>query len=960
LAQEGIEELNARYRSESDKRFYLFHRRRLWNPKEAKWIGWERKRGKILEFNSLLRGATDTSYLKDSEDPSALAKWALKINIKYVITLDSDTQLPRDAARQLVGTIEHPLNQPYFSPQQKRVISGYGILQPRISVSMQSAARTRFAHIFSGNTGLDPYTTAVSDVYQDLFLEGSYTGKGLYVVDAFAAALAGRVPENTILSHDLFEGSFARSALVTDIELIDDYPADYETFSKRQHRWTRGDWQIIQWLFRRVPNSEGNSVTNDLPLIARWKIFDNLRRSIVPIAILIWLGLAWTVLPGSPVIWTLPLLLMIIFPIYAPMTTGTFLKRHDLPWSRHLSNGLVATRTKAEQILLLVSFLAEQAVNQSDAILRTLYRMLISRKKLLEWVSFAQLTNRKKVASDSLSWADPGPWVAVTIAAFIFVQNRLSIAPGRFHPGTTVFVAAPFLMVWLFAPLIKSWANHKARSHEIPLGPEQIRDFRVYARRTWHFFEAFLSADDHWLAPDNFQEDPQPVLAHRTSPTNIGLQLLSISAAFDFGYIGIFEYIELIENVFLTLEKLQKNHGHFYNWYDTQTLEPLRPQYISTVDSGNLCGHLFTFKQAFQELNHQKLPSSKFREGLLDTLILLRMEADKIQELNLASSAITKEQLFSSLDAAIGLTQAKSPGLPNIEDWTLLLFQLKLKLVESEDILNVLAVGEEPNTFAEMRIWLNAVLHQIAEFHRDLLNFSVTNIYERIVLIMNRCDTIALAMDFHFLFDNSRKIFAIGFDVDNGRRDNSYYDLLASESRLASFIAIAKGDVPKEHWFRLGRQMTAVKDGRALIAWTATIFEYLMPLLVMRRYSDTLLDQTYLTVVSRQIEYGKQQGVPWGISEAGYNARDLHLNYQYGPFGIPGLGLKRGLSDDLVISPYSTMLAAMIQPRAAFKNLQRLERLGVLSKYGFFESVDYTPERLPKNQKKVILRSYMA
>ncbi len=946
LAQDGIDELNTRYSVKPERRFFLFQRRRQWNSSEQKWLGWERKRGKLLEFNRLLRGATDTSYLGTPADPAFLAK------IKYVITLDSDTQLPRDAARRLVGTIEHPLNRPHLCATQKRVIEGYGILQPRISVSMPSAARTRFAQVFSGNTGLDPYTTAVSDVYQDLFAEGSYTGKGLYVVDAFEAALAGRVPENAVLSHDLFEGSYARSALVTDIELIDDYPSDYETFSKRAHRWTRGDWQIIQWLFPRVPTAlPQGRVPNDLTLISRWKIFDNLRRSVVPIATLLWLGLAWTVLPGQPLVWTFPIILMLIFPIYAPMTTGTFLKRRGLPWSGYMLSGLTETRQRAEQIFLMIAFLAEQTTTQADAIVRTLYRLLVSRKHLLEWVSFAQLAQGAKSASSFWSWAGPGPVVAIIVGVLVILFKAPALP-----------VAAPFLAAWLLSPLIKDWASRKPRSRQVPLGPDQILAYRGYARRTWHFFETFLTAEDNWLTPDNFQEDPNPVLAHRTSPTNIGLQLLSASAAFDFGYLGVLEFVELLEKTFLTLGKLQTLHGHLFNWYDTRTLEPLRPQYLSTVDSGNLCGHLLTLKQACLELSKKPPLAAQshatLRAGLNDTLGQLRIEAGRVDNLLLATSAVTLKQLLTSLDTSLEL--AGSPQWSSPEDWNSFLSALKLNILESEDILNTLATGEAPKTFSETRVWVTSALRQINAFQRDGAESATAEVRPRLDALMSRCDAIALGMDFHFLFDESRKIFVIGYNVADSRRDNSYYDLLASESRLASFVAIAKGDIPKEHWFRLGRQQTSVQGGRALIAWTATMFEYLMPVLVMRRYDDTLLEQTYRSVVARQIEYGKQHGVPWGISEAGYNARDLQLNYQYGPFGIPGLGLKRGLSDDLVISPYSTMLAAMIDPWAALDNLQRLDRLGALAKYGFFESIDYTPERLPKNQKCVILHSFMA
>ena len=919
IANAGIEELNQRYSPKSVKRFYLFHRRRLWNSSEEKWIGWERKRGKLLEFNRLLRGARDTSYLAHTADPSILAR------IKYVITLDSDTQLPRSCAHRLIGTITHPLNRPHYCPVKKRVTEGYGILQPRVSVSLVSAAQSRFARIFSGNIGLDPYTTAVSDVYQDLFAEGSFTGKGLYVVDAFETALANRGPENAVLSHDLFEGSYARSALVTDVELFDDYPSDYDTFSKRQHRWTRGDWQIAPWLFPRVPDAQGKWVPNNLTLISRWKIFDNLRRSVVAPLTLACLMLAWAILPGSPLPWTLAILAMLSFPIYAPLTVLNF------------RNLVTEVPRKVEQIVLMIAFMATQAWVQVDAILRTLYRKLISKKRLLEWVTFAQVAHRRK---EGVSWVEtigPSPVLAV-----------LSVGTVAYFRPHALEVAWPFLALWLATPLLKAWLREKPRRRLRPLGAAEVKTFRRYSRLTWHFFETFVGPEDNWLAPDNFQEDPAPVVAHRTSPTNIGLQLLATAAAYDFGYIGLQQFIGYVEKVFLTIGKMQGMHGHLFNWYDTRTLEPLRPQYISTVDSGNLAGHLLTLKQTCLEMAQGPLYNENARAGLTDTLELVLDRAGKLENPTRSFGAVSLKQFRDAIEALL----EEVPNAP----WE----TLGHRLAESEDILSALAGEDGQGKFSETQAWVTAAVHQIREAQRDLATSVQAEVHQRLIALASRCDELVTAMDFRFLFDEQRKIFVIGYNVAEGRRDNSYYDLLASESRLTSFVAIAKGDVPQEHWFRLGRAMTPVRGGRALIAWTATMFEYLMPVLVMRRYDETLLDETYETVVARQVEYGVQHNVPWGISEAGYNARDLNLSYQYGPFGIPGLGLKRGLSDDLVVSPYATMLAAMINPWAALANLKHLASLGVLSKYGFFESIDYTPDRLPKNQKSVTIKSFMA
>ncbi|MBC7693133.1 MAG: glycosyl transferase [Methylotenera sp.] len=946
VAELGIRELNHKYAADPGEfRFHSFLRRRQWNPSEGKWIGWERKRGKLQEFNRLIRGATDTSYLLSGPLPAAL------LQIQYVITLDSDTQLPRNCAHRLIGTITHPLNQPYYDETVKRVTEGYGILQPRVSVDLGSGRRTRFAQIFSGNTGLDPYTTAVSDVYQDLFAEGSFTGKGLYVVDAFERALENRVPENSVLSHDLFEGSYARAALVTDIELFDDYPSDYVAFSKRQHRWVRGDWQIAAWIFG--PNS--------LSLISRWKIFDNLRRSLMAQVMFAWLVLSWSVFPGGALSGTLVVILILSFPIYAPLTTGSVFRPQNLPWREYFRKCALGFQDKIIQIILMVSFLASQAGMQTDAIVRTSYRKLISKKKLLEWVTFAQLESSARGSRTAgTTWIfrnfpDFGTWSAVGIIAGL----------SAFHPAA-FREATPFLALWTLNPLIKTWLKRKVPVKVRGLGTGELHAFRAYARRTWHFFETFVTAEGHWLAPDNFQEDPRPVVAFRTSPTNIGLQLLSTVSAHDFGYLGFLECVESLERTITTLEKMEKMNGHLFNWYDTKSLEPLRPQYISTVDSGNLAGHLLTLKQACIELASGPKFNVQARAGLLDTLALLRGEAEKLESFAESTGSVTHAQLLQAIQDTLDLAR----GEPQVEGFAGSLSALLEKLEVAADILTALVGTQESPDLpvkrgvsdapSEVWIWLKAARNQVLQFLRDEAEIVPAEISARLRSLEVRSNELALAMDFTFLFDQARKLFVIGYNVADARRDVSYYDLLASESRLASFIAIAKGDVPEEHWFRLGRKMTPVLGSRALIAWTATMFEYLMPVLVMKRYENTLLEQTYQAIVARQIEYGKNRNVPWGISEAGYNARDLQLNFQYGPFGIPGLGLKRGLSDDLVISPYSTLLAAVIDPWSALTNLKTLVSTGAFARYGFYESIDYTADRLPQNQKFFILKSFMA
>jgi len=1043
-ALEGIERLNARYAPDHQKdaaavnRFYLFHRRRQWNESENKWIGWERKRGKLEEFNRLLRGAQDTSFVVADADA------ALLTSIRYVITLDSDTQLPRDAARKLVATIRHPLNRAQLDPHTRRVVRGYGILQPRVSITLESSARSRFARIFSGNTGVDPYSAATSDVYQDLFAEGSFTGKGLYDVDTFQAALEGRVPDNSLLSHDLFEGLYARAALVSDIELLDDYPAQYDTYAKRQHRWTRGDWQIMRWLLPRVPNAERRSAPNTLPLISQWKIFDNLRRSLVAPALLFWLIGAWTFLPGSPLWWTLFTILTVSFPVYAHVTTSLFLHPRGVPWTSYFWHIWGDFGSNTKQVALMLAFLPHQAWMMVDAIARVAYRKLISGKRLLEWVTAAQAESGSR--HDLVAfWRLMCP---VTLFAIVSAISLILLRP------RAQLIALPFLIAWAASPLLAYLISRPGRSFKESnreLSSSERQTMRLIARRTWRFFETFVNDADHWLPPDNFQEDPRPIIANRTSPTNIGLLLLSTLAARDFGYVGLLETVERLELTFRTLGRLEKFQGHFFNWYDTATLKPLAPQYISTVDSGNLAAHLIAVKQAAIELPEQTLFDLSLLQGLTDTLALLFEEAKRFDTIKERTQFVTVRQLNRELEACVSLVEGMRGEPDDLGNWAKFFGELTARAGEVKDIAHALEqelVADTTENFAELHFWIASLLNQMRAARRDfntlipweasharhltpliersapqfvtrwqniaetfsrmptvgeipercaealdgikslsseldslevseraalgsglgMLAASIERTLEAAIELLGRagalaqvCDEIVEAMDFHFLFDDEREMFVIGYNVSDGRRDNSFYDLLASESRLSSLVAIAKGDAPQEHWFRLGRQLTQIDGaGRALVSWTATMFEYLMPLLVTRDYAETLLDQSYKAVVARQIAYGREHGVPWGVSESAYNARDLQFNYQYGPFGVPGLGLKRGLSEDLVIAPYATVLAAMVAPRAALQNMQRLAQTGALARYGYYEAIDYTPERVPKNQKHVVIHSFMA
>jgi len=700
-AGNGIDELNLRYAKHEAPRFFLFHRRRLWNASEGRWMGWERKRGKLQEFNRLLRGARDTSFVVRTADEALMAQ------IRYVITLDSDTQLPRDIARKLIGAAVHPLNRPVFDPETRRVTRGYAIVQPRVSISLESASRSRFARIFSGNTGIDPYTTAVSDVYQDLFCEGNFTGKGLYDVDAFEAALENRVPENSLLSHDLFESLFARAALTTDIELLDDYPAVYDSYAKRQHRWTRGDWQILRWLFPYVPDAARRKMRNPLPLIARWKIFDNLRRSLVAPSLFLWLLACWTIFPGSGLIWSLFVLVTIAFPVYLHVTTSLLIHPRGIPWTSHFWSLWGDVRTNTAQVFLSALLLPHQAYLMTDAILRTIYRKLFSRKKLLEWVTAADAERDSRNDLSSMSrfmW--PAELLALLGIVLTLIVHRAALP-----------LATGFGLVWLTAPLVAWWVSRPRPAERKLLNAEDMKLARIVARRTWRFFEAFVGPEDHWLPPDNFQEDPTPVIAHRTSPTNIGLLFLTTSAAHDLGYIGSLEFVERQELTFSTIGRLGKFHGHLFNWYDTKTLEPLHPQYISTVDSGNLAGHLIAVKQACIELPDTKLFDERIIAGLRDTVDAISFEATKLGSVRQRTDVVTVSQLRDEIEACRVLL-GNGDSL-DVEGWQSLFKALGRHIAEIEDIINALAHEHGADNFKELRWWIAALDHQVGACRRD-------------------------------------------------------------------------------------------------------------------------------------------------------------------------------------------------------------------------------------------------
>ena len=1030
VAVAGIARLNARYgRALGNRdRFFLFHRRRVWNACDAKWMGWERKRGKLHELNQLLRGSVKTTFIPVGGRPLVGP-----VGVRYVITLDADTRLPRGAVARLVGTMAHPLNRPRFSPDDGRVVEGYAIVQPRITPSLPLDHEGSLSQkIFSGPGGIDPYASAVSDVYQDLFQEGSYTGKGIYDIDAFEAALAGKIPENALLSHDLFEGIFARVALATDIELFEEFPFRYGSMVARQHRWARGDWQLLPWIFGGGQKSTGERRPVTIPAIGRWKMLDNLRRTLSQPTIFLTLIAGWLLTPSSPWLWTSFVLGVIAIPALLPFLAGLNPRRRGISKRNHFRGVFADLALGAFQIGLTVTFLAYQTWLMSDAILRTLIRLFITRRNLLEWVTAAQ----SKLATDARLSS-----VYRLMAGGLVLAAGASVAVAAGRPQAWL-AALLFIVPWMIAPAVARWISLPPQFPEVkPVSLADAQELRLISRRTWRFFETFVSMEDHALPPDNFQEIPKPVVAHRTSPTNIGLYLLSTLAARDFGWIGTWETTERLAATIASMKQMERFRGHFYNWYDTRDLRPLDPRYVSSVDSGNLAGHLVALSNGCRELMQRSSLGADLRLGIEDSARLLRNALSGVADTS-RTQIVTRKQLSNALDAMVlsldplptdaldwarrfvewrALTQtvadiagaltheSADPADSVLRTWAdatracveshardaeVLIPWLRLDSKQIAGIAERLreqatewvaieALLHSVPTLADAPDRFDAALHDISVLRERLSNDSVPNreslewidaltnairdsatdavaLVHRLSDLTQAAESMSRAMDFSFLFDNKRKLFSIGYRAADGSLDPNCYDLLASEARLTSFIAIAKGDVPSSHWFCLGRALTPVGRGSALVSWSGSMFEYLMPALVMRSPAGGLLSQTCELVVRRQIEYGAERGVPWGASESAYNVRDLDLTYQYSSFGVPGLGLKRGLSEDVVIAPYATALASMIDPAAATQNFMRLESIGGSGAYGFYEALDYTSTRLPEGETVAIVRSYLA
>ena len=982
-----IIELNKKYDRQTNDTFFLFHRKRKYNAKDKIWMGHERKRGKLAELNSLILG-NDQNYFSLIVGDEAIYR-----SVKYIITLDTDTQLPRDAGWKMVATLAHPLNSAEYSQKKKRVTNGYTILQPRVSNSLPGSSSSIYTKIHGNEPGTDPYTRATSDVYQDLFKEGSFIGKGIYNVAAFEKALHNVLPDNSILSHDLLEGCYTRSGLITDIQLYEAYPTRYSTDMQRRHRWIRGDWQIANWILPFVPAINKKIVNNPLSLLSKWKIFDNIRRSLIPQALLLLLLYGWVFSP-APLFWTVAVSLIVLLPAIISFCWSLLNRPADVLFSQHFIFSFRSASDQFYQYVIELFCLPYEAFSNTDAILRTLWRMFISHKNLLQWNPYHStlVTKRTIAAVYATMWF--GPFLSVALFVYLTI----------YAPVSLIF-AVPFIALWILGPFVAWFISREVTQEKEIFSAEQNIFLRVLGRKIWSFFETFVNEKDNWLPPDNYQEEPVERIAHRTSPTNIGLSLLAILTAHDFGYIVTEEVIMRTTNTLDTLQQMEKYRGHFYNWYDTETLIPLSPRYISTVDSGNLTGHLVTMQQGLLLLADEKIFTERMYEGLLDALAVLIEKTNASEPLKELYEKIEKgyeENCQSVTNAKTYLDDIETSFtkiiidldfVPDNEDdvWAQkVLLQITTVKQQLHSFVPWLLLPAAPQKFQYLVDGLPLIptIRQLAKVEQNLLQvifaaYSTDNTSEEnewlthfrqfiteagrrgkeILLTLerlaNKCSTLSI-VEYDFLYDRSQHLLTIGYNVDEHRRDNSYYDLLASEARLTTFIAIAQGKLPQESWFSLGRQLTNLGTSPILLSWSGSMFEYLMPLLVMPTYENTLLDQTYKAVIQKQIDYGKKRGVPWGISESGYNMVDAHLNYQYRAFGVPGLGFKRGLAEDLVISPYSTMMSLMVAPQDACDNLQVLKEAGFEGRYGYYEAIDYTASRLLRRQTSSVVKSFMA
>jgi len=979
LASCLVAELNEKYQSPRNGVFLLLHRHRIYNTRQGVWMGWERKRGKLLDLNKLLAGEFDAFPIKTGPIEALHG-------IRYVLTLDSDTQLPRGTAARLIGAIAHPLNQAVVDPIRRIVTSGFGILQPRIAVSIQSSMRSRLAAVNSGQGGLDIYTRAVSDAYQDLFGEGIFTGKGIYEVETLHTVLNRRFPRNALLSHDLIEGAYARVGLATDVEFVEDYPSQTSAYMRRKHRWVRGDWQIAQWIFSRVPEESGERATNPISGISRWKILDNLRRSLVEPSIFALFIAGWLRLPGGPLYWTIAALLLLFFPAIAQLAfaLGRAFTGDRQGQFREAISGF---QRAALVVLVRLVFLPHETLLAFDAIVRSLVRRFITGERLLEWESAAQ-DELQSSARPHVDWyLAATPLVAMSLGVLILLFAAQHSA---------ILCAAPVLLLWALATPITIWLNRAPRSQN--LIDRRDRDFLlVHALRIWRYFREFGVERHNFLIPDNVMEKGCQE-APRVSPTNIGLLLNARQVACELGFLTAPEYSALTASTLRTIERMEKFRGHLYNWYDTETLAPLdKSPFVSSVDSGNLVASFFTLHAGTRALANKPLLRTEIFSGLRAHLCLLRKVKhlpDGLARIKTpAPSAGAAEWIAWLMVAQAAMAQgAASAREQDLDAWwieetlnrvnaVLALFHQYLPWLLPEFAPLLLRLqpdqGERPAELtldralrfaAELQSMLNAgrdlvpgdpSFQQLAARLYAMLPTAIENLRalsDNLGKIERTAERLAQETEFGFLVDPYRQILSIGYEMGKHKRHQACYDLVASEARIATFLAIARGDLLQQSWGKLGRDHTRVNGRFLLLSWSGTMFEYLMPALWMRSYPGTLISRTQNACVYVQRAFGNSLGIPWGVSESASSKKNDRGDYHYFAYGIPSVSLWPEASAGPVISPYSTFLALTVDPAEALRNLRRMESASWVGAYGFFEAGDFSNS----SRKPVVVREWMA
>ncbi|MCK5506868.1 MAG: cellobiose phosphorylase [Thermodesulfovibrionia bacterium] len=1005
-----IRRLNARFEDGKGSPFSFMHRARTYNFRQQCWMARERKRGKLEDFNCFVLQGDATPFPDVEGDTESLRA------AKFAIVLDADTDLPPTTAARMIGVLAHPLNRAQIDRETGRVTAGYSLVQPRIDILSDQGKATRFSHLYAGDTAIDIYSHAASDLYQDLFGSGIFVGKGIYDIAALHQSLSGRIPENSILSHDLFEGLHARSALASNIVLYEDFPATYPEYAARMHRWIRGDWQLLPWLTRQVPTATGDKVESPLSHLDRWKILDNMRRSLVPASLMLFFIAGWTLFPGNAAIWMLLALAApgsyLIGDIYALLTGG--IRRGFIGDTIH------RFADHGGRWFMAITFLVSDTIIGLDAIGRTIWRLSVSKQNLLEWTSAAhETTSLRQSTIRAVSWKLMWPSTAVSAA----LAGYLAL----YDQGSFLF-AVPILALWIFAPEIAVRTSQRRILRREVLNDGERHFLTAIARRTWYFFETFTGPEDNWLPPDNFQEYPQGLVAHRTSPTNIGMFLTSAQSAHDLGFITTTDLLVRCRNTIDTLDRLKTHRGHILNWYDTRTLEPLEPRYISTVDSGNLAISLIAMKTGCSDAENAPAVDPRNWEGLRTILDLLISSVRRIP----VPDADALDTCQSKIEAAIHDAQADpSRWRIDLSDLSGVLLQ-ELEQVILDSIGRISAISNEDMN--EIHVWLGVLQHHLHAMQRDIdhhlpwmsllsappigqaeladriakklapsksiwqtqdtvaacqaeissalaqgaasvdaknwlaaVQQAISEGAERqadlaqsLTKLGQRCGALAYGMDFTFLYDPEVRLFHVGYNDSVGQMDHSHYDLLATEARLASFFAISKHDVPIKHWYAFGRPITRLQGKPSVLSWNGSMFEYLMPPIFLPSNRDTLLGESEVTAIDYQRQYAAERGVPWGISESAFGVTDASNNYQYRAFGVPGLGLRRGLTDDLVVTPYATALALCARPSTAVENLRRLDGLGAVSCYGFWDALDYTPARLSGKGAFVPVKTYMA